>query len=335
MKTILVCGGAGYVGSHMVKMLSQHGYEVITFDNLSSGHGVAVKWGKLVVGDILQPLTINRVFKQNKIDAVFHFGARSLVSESILHPDVYYRNNVIGTLNLLDAMKRAKVKNFIFSSTAAIFGEPDYTPIDEAHAKKPINPYGVTKLSVENILQDYAKSLDLNSVSLRYFNAAGADPSGVIGENHEPESHLIPNILNSLIKNKNSLKVFGDDYDTSDGTCIRDYIHVNDLCNAHLLALQFLKTHTGAFQFNLGNGKGFSILEVIKAAEVVTGQLIPYRIEARRPGDPALLIADSGLAQVQLGWQPQYSKLENILETAWRWHLYLSNSMLCGLSKTA
>ncbi len=266
---------------------------------------------------------------------MIHFAARSQVSESILYPDMYYRNNVIGTLNLLDAMKLANVQNFIFSSTAAIFGEPEYTPIDEAHAKKSINPYGATKLSVEKISQDYAKSIGLSSVSLRYFNAAGADPSGVIGENHEPESHSIPNILNSLIRNNSTLKVFGDDYDTSDGTCVRDYIHVNDLCNAHLLALQFLKNHKGAFQFNLGNGKGFSILEVIKAAEAVTGQVIPYRVETRRPGDPALLIADSDLAKDKLEWQPQYTKLENIIETAWRWHLYLNSSMLYGMTKTA
>lgn len=335
MKTILVCGGAGYIGSHMVKMLSGQGHRVITFDNLSTGHGEAVRWGELIVGDLMKPKDIAALFERYRFDAVFHFAARSLVGESVRHPDIYYRNNVIGTLNLLDAMICTGVKKLVFSSTAAIFGNPQAVPIDEQAARQPVNPYGTTKLQVEQILHDYAEAYGLNSVSLRYFNAAGADPDSEIGEDHEPETHLIPNILKSVLEKNQDLCVFGNQYPTPDGTCVRDYIHVNDLCQAHLAALDFLARHDGAFSFNLGNGSGFSVMDVIKAAEAVTGQEIAYAVKPPRPGDPATLVSDSSLAREQLGWQPTYVELDDILETAWQWHLKLYRARIRHKPKTA
>ncbi len=334
MHKVLVCGGAGYIGSHMVKMLCEQGYEVVTFDNLSTGHSSAVKWGELFIGDLLMPISINEVFRKHKFDAVFHFATLSLVSESITYPDIYYRNNVIGTLNLLEAMKLANVKNFIFSATAAINDEQEYIPKDETHIAQPINPYGTTSLSVERILQNNATEFGLNSASLRYFNTAGADPSGTIGEQHEPETHLIPNVLNAILAGSGSLSIFGDDYNTSDGTCIRDYIHINDLCHAHLLALHYLQKQQGAFHFYLGNGEGFSILDIVQAAEEVTGKSVPYRVKKRRFGDPAILVANSELAKKQLGWQPQYTQLQDIIETAWNWHLNMHSRQTACLSNT-
>ena len=335
MKTILVCGGAGYIGSHMVKMLSGQGHRVITFDNLSTGHAAAVQWGELVVGDLMKPKDIAALFKRQRFDAVFHFAARSLVGESVRNPDIYYRNNVIGTLNLLDAMMCTGVKSLVFSSTAAIFGSPETVPICEDAVKQPVNPYGTTKLQVEQILHDYAGAYGLNSVSLRYFNAAGADPDTETGENHEPETHLIPNILKSVLEANQDLCVFGNQYPTPDGTCVRDYIHVNDLCEAHLAALDFLDHHGGAFSFNLGNGNGFSVMDVIKAAEAVTGQKIAYEIRPPRPGDPATLVSDSRLAREQLGWQARYVNLEDIVKTAWQWHLKLHSARNQLTPKTA
>lgn len=317
---ILVCGGAGYIGSHMVKMLVESGHKVTTFDNLSTGHSEAVKWGRLVVGDLLDKNALRQLFADNKFKAVMHFSAKSLVGESVSEPAKYYSNNVIGTYNLLEAMRAAGVKRFVFSSSAATFGNPISALIDESHPQIPINPYGETKLIVERLLRDYATAYGMRSVSLRYFNAAGADPSGEIGEAHDPETHLIPNVLKSALDPNNKLKVFGQDYSTPDGTCVRDYIHINDLCRAHQLALGYMEKRKGAFGFNLGNGQGFSILEIIAAAKHVSGRPIVYDLCDRRPGDPPVLVADATLARKELGWCPQYVDIMEILRTAWDWH---------------
>ncbi len=318
---VLICGGAGYIGSHMAKMLAARGEQVTIFDNLSTGHREAAQWGRLIVGDLLVPADIDRAFETGSYDAVMHFSAKSLVGESVIHPDRYYLNNVVGTINLLNALVRNRIEKFIFSSSAAVFGNPEYTPIDERHPTRPINPYGKTKLMVEGVLADYGQAYGLRSVSLRYFNAAGADPEAVIGESHDPETHLIPNILLSVArKGGQSLKVFGDDYDTPDGTCVRDYIHVNDLCDAHLRALDHLNRGGRTEIFNLGNGHGFSVLEVIRAATLVTGGDIPYTVAERRAGDPPVLVASAAKARTQLGWEPRYTGLEEIIDSAWGWH---------------
>jgi len=315
---ILVCGGAGYIGSHMAKMLVGLGHSVTVFDNLSTGHRQLVKWGRLVEGDLLRPADLKALFDRERFDGVMHFSARSLVGESIRDPDLYFQNNVTGTENLLRAMREAGLQRFVFSSSAAVYGNPAKGLIDEAHPTKPINPYGETKLRVEEILQSRAAEHGLNSVSLRYFNAAGADPQGETGELHNPETHLIPNVLRAA-KGECALQVFGNDYSTPDGTCIRDYIHVNDLCRAHLLALEYMEKKPGAHVFNLGIGKGFSILEIIRAAEKVVGKSIPFTYAPRRPGDPPVLVADSTLARKTLGWQPEYLDQEEIIRTAWSW----------------
>ena len=318
---ILICGGAGYIGSHMAKMLVVRGNRVTIFDNLSTGHREAAQWGPLIEGDLLVPGDIDKALQAGAYDAVMHFSAKSLVGESVSHPDRYYLNNVVGTLNLLNAMVRQRIDKFIFSSSAAVFGNPQYTPIDEQHPTQPINPYGKTKLMVESLLADYDHAYGLHSVALRYFNAAGADPDAQIGESHDPETHLIPNTLLSGIKRGGqTLKVFGKDYGTPDGTCIRDYIHVNDLCDAHLRALDHL-VHGGKTEiFNLGNGRGFSVLEVIQSASSVTGKEIPYSVVERRVGDPPVLVASAEKARQQLKWEPHYTELGEIIETAWRWH---------------
>lgn len=318
---ILICGGAGYIGSHMAKMLAVRGDRVTVFDNFSTGHREAVQWGTLIEGDLLAVDDIEQALRVDTYDAVMHFSAKSLVAESVLHPDRYYLNNVVGTLNLLDALVRHRIDKFIFSSSAAVFGDPEYTPIDEQHPTQPINPYGKTKLMVEGLLKDYDNAYGLRSVSLRYFNAAGADPEAQIGESHQPETHLIPNILLSVIKpSAPALKVFGQDYGTTDGTCARDYIHVNDLCDAHLRALDYLMAGGTTDIFNLGNGRGFSVLEIIRCATLVTGKAIPYSVVERRPGDPPVLVASSAKARQQLKWSPRYTDLGQIIETAWRWH---------------
>ena len=318
---VLICGGAGYIGSHMAKLLASRGEQVTIFDNLSTGHREAVQWGTLIVGDLLVQADIDKALQAGHYDAVMHFSAKSLVGESVSHPDRYYFNNVVGTVNLLNALIRHRIDKFIFSSSAAVFGNPEYTPIDELHPTQPINPYGKTKLMVENILADYDKAYGLRSVSLRYFNAAGADPEAQLGESHQPETHLIPNVLLSLGQRSGQiLKVFGQDYDTADGTCVRDYIHVNDLCDAHLRALDYLVAGGMTDIFNLGNGRGFSVLEVIQSANMVTGRDIPYSVTERRPGDPPVLVASSMKAQQRLQWSPRYTKLEQIIETAWKWH---------------
>lgn len=317
---ILVCGGAGYIGSHMVKQLSEAGHDVCVFDNLSTGHREAVQWGRLEVGDIRSPEDLDRVLSSENFDAVMHFSAKSLVGESVEQPADYYDNNVFGTWQLLEAMRRFNVQSFIFSSTAAVYGHPNEELISEDHPTLPINPYGRTKLAVERMLGDYAKAYGINSVALRYFNAAGADPSAKIGEAHEPETHLIPNILKSLADDSTRLKVFGNDYPSVDGTCVRDYIHVSDLCQAHLLAVEYLKDHCGHHCFNLGIGRGFSVMEVIDAASRVVGHAIPYDVVERRPGDPSHLVADSSLARKKLQWNPEYTDIGDIIRTAWQWH---------------
>jgi UDP-glucose 4-epimerase len=319
MKTILVVGGAGYIGSHMVKMLLAAGYHVVTFDNLSGGYQDAVLGGDFVFGDIANRLCLERLFKSYDFDGVIHFASFIQVAESVKHPNKYYQNNVAATLDLLDTMLTYNVKSFIFSSTAAIFGEPNYIPIDEQHPKQPINPYGLSKWMIEQILGDYDSAYGLKSICLRYFNAAGADPDGELGERHNPETHLIPLVLQAASGQRDAITVYGQDYDTPDGTCLRDYIHITDLCQAHLLALEQLLKGAASAAYNLGNGSGFSVKQIIDIAEKVTGKKIPVIMGERRDGDPARLIADSTQAQTILGWQPQYADLDTIITHAWQW----------------
>jgi UDP-glucose 4-epimerase len=318
---ILVVGGAGYIGSHMVKHLGLAGCAVTTLDNLSGGHADAVLHGTFVQGDIADRALLDRLLAEGRFDAVMHFASFIQVGESVVAPAKYYQNNVVNTLNLLDAMVAAGVKRFIFSSTAAIFGEPQSDTIDEQHRLQPINPYGRTKLMVEQALADYDRAYGLKSVCLRYFNAAGADPEGQLGERHEPETHLIPLVLQAASGRRPHISVFGRDYDTPDGTCIRDYVHINDLCQAHGLALQSLMGGAGSQAYNLGNGSGFSVQQVIDTARDVTGREIPVVYAERRAGDPARLVADSRAATAQLGWKPQLAALETLIGHAWAWEL--------------
>lgn len=315
---VLVIGGAGYIGSHMVKRLGQQGCSVTILDDLSSGHRDAVLCGDFVLGNFGDRAVLDAVLSKG-CDAVMHFASFIQVGESVQHPDKYYRNNVSYTLGLLDAMRAHGVDKFIFSSTAATFGEPQDTPIDERHPQQPINPYGRTKLMVEHALADYDRAYGFKSVCLRYFNAAGADPESQLGERHDPETHLIPLVLQAASGRRSNISVFGRDYDTPDGTCIRDYIHIQDLCSAHWLALESLMNGEDSQSYNLGNGNGFSVQEVIDTAEQVTGRKIPVVDGPRRDGDPARLVADSRLAREKLGWQPQYADLSTIIEHAWKW----------------
>ena len=317
---ILVCGGAGYIGSHMARWLALRDIRVTVLDDLSTGHRGFVQWGELVEADIRDRAALDRVFAAQRFDAVMHFCARSLVGESVADPYAYYASNVGGTLTLLQAMRAHGVDRLVFSSTAAVFGHPQADRIDEDHPQKPINPYGASKLMVERILADAASAYGLRSVALRYFNAAGAAPDGTIGEAHDPETHLVPNAIRAALGTGPALTLFGDDYPTPDGTCIRDYVHVDDLAQAHLLALDYLDANPGAHAFNLGNGRGFSVREVIAAVAQVSGRDVPHSIAARRPGDPAVLVASSERARAQLGWQPAYTTLAPILETALHWH---------------
>lgn len=316
---ILVIGGAGYIGSHMVKLLGVRGCAVTTLDNLNSGHRDAVLFGDFVHGDLADKVLLANLLQAGRFDAVMHFASFIQVGESVQKPAMYYANNVSNTLYLLDAMRTAGVQRFIFSSTAATFGEPQYTPINERHPQVPINPYGRSKLMIEQVLEDYDRAYGLKSVCLRYFNAAGADPEGELGERHDPETHLIPLVLQAASGRRADIAVFGRDYDTPDGTCIRDYIHINDLCEAHWLALQSLMQGAGSQRYNLGNGAGFSVQEVIDAARRVTGRPIAVRDAPRREGDPARLVADATLARQQLAWAPQFSDLETIVAHAWEW----------------
>jgi len=314
---ILVVGGAGYIGSHMVRVLQDAGHTTVTFDSLVTGFRDAVREGIFVHGDIADAPALDRVFASTSFDAVMHFASFIQVGESVRNPGKYYTNNLCATLQLLDAMLRAQVRRFIFSSTAAIFGEPEYVPIDEAHPQRPVNPYGASKQMVERVLRDYDAAHGLRSVCLRYFNAAGAHPDGRTGERHEPETHLIPLLLQAASGTRSGASIYGRDYDTPDGTCIRDYVHVLDLCQAHLLALEWLGKQDASAAFNLGNGSGYSVLEVLHAVERVTGRHLPVVDAPRRPGDPARLVADSRLIRTELGWQPRFPDLDTMVRDAW------------------
>lgn len=312
-------GGGGYIGSHMIKMLLRAGHDVISVDNFSTGYREAICGGKVVYGNLGDPAVWREVFKAEGVEAVLHFASFIQVGESAKNPAAYYKNNVADTLTLLEEMVRHGVRKLIFSSSAAIFGEPQYLPIDELHPCMPLSPYGRSKLMVEQMLGDFSRAYGLDSVSLRYFNAAGADPEGMLGECHEPETHLIPLVLKAALGRTQKISIFGNDYDTPDGTCIRDYVHVWDICGAHLQALDWLAAGRGSAAFNLGNGNGFSVREVIAAAQKVTGKDVAVEVVSRRAGDPARLVADSGRARGMLGWKPGYTELETIISHAWHW----------------
>jgi len=316
---ILVIGGAGYIGSHMLKRLAQAGYGLTTLDKLSGGVHHAVRWGALIEGDVGDAGLLERLFAEQSFDAVMHFASSIEVGASIAQPLDYYQNNLAHTLGLLQTMRRYGVHRLVFSSTAATFGEPQYLPIDEAHPQRPINPYGHSKRMVEQVLSDCDRAYGLRAVCLRYFNAAGADPDGELGENHQPETHLIPLVLQAASGRRPHITIFGDDYDTPDGTCIRDYVHVSDLCEAHWLALQSLMAGGPSQAYNLGQGQGYSVREVIATAERVTGRPIRVATVPRRPGDPARLIADPRLAQQRLGWHSRWSDLPTLIKHAWHW----------------
>lgn len=317
---ILIVGGAGYIGSHINKELTKEGYKTVVFDNLGSGHKELVKWGEFVQGDLKNIEEIRSVFKKYPIEIVLHFSAFKAVGESVIDPQKYYQNNVSNTLNLLRVMLENGVKKFIFSSTAATYGDPKYIPLDENHPQNPINPYGESKLMVEHIIRDYSKAYDFRYVSLRYFNACGADLDGEIGEWQGSGLNLIPLVLDAAIGAKEDIKVFGTDYETKDGTCVRDYIHVYDLATAHVLALKYLLNDGKSDCFNLGNGKGFSVKEVVKMAKKITGVDFKVTETGRREGDPPILLADATKAQKILGWKTKYPDLETIISSAWRWH---------------
>ncbi|MGG6267914.1 UDP-glucose 4-epimerase GalE [Leptolyngbya sp. AN03gr2] len=320
---VLVTGGAGYIGSHAVLALQQAGYEVVVFDNLVYGHRDIVESVlkvELIEGDTNDRELLDRVFASRPFSAVMHFAAYAYVGESVSQPDKYYRNNVTGTLTLLEAMVAAGIQKFVFSSTCATYGVPKTVPIPEDHPQDPINPYGATKLMVERILADFDRAYDFKSVAFRYFNAAGADPEGRLGEDHQPETHLIPLVLMVALGKRDSISIYGTDYPTPDGTCIRDYIHVTDLAEAHVLGLNYLLKGGDSDRFNLGNGNGFSVREVIEMARKITGRSINAVECDRRPGDPPALVGSAEKARSILGWNPQYADLEKILTHAWAWH---------------
>ena len=321
--SILVTGGAGYIGSHTVLALKQAGYEVVILDNLVYGHRDLVEQVlrvELIEGDTSDRLLLDNLFQSRNFAAVMHFSAYAYVGESVTDPAKYYRNNVLGTLTLLESMLAASIKNFVFSSTCATYGVPNFIPITEDHPQNPINPYGATKLMVERILTDFDVAYNFKSVRFRYFNAAGANPEGLLGEDHHPETHLIPLVLQTALGQREAISIFGTDYPTPDGTCIRDYIHVNDLADAHVLGLEYLLNGGESEVFNLGNGNGFSVREVIAAAEDVTGMVISVQECDRRIGDPPALIGTSEKARKILNWQPQYPGIKDIVSHAWQWH---------------
>lgn len=320
MKTILVAGGAGYIGSHMVVLLARRGYDVIVADNLQTGHRQAVRGARqLYVGDLRDTAFLEQVFSENRIDGVINFAACSLVGESVKDPLKYYGNNVSGAISLLSAMRTHGVKNIVFSSTAATYGEPEKQPIEESDRTEPTNPYGATKLAIENMLKWCDRAYDIRYVALRYFNAAGSDPEAAIGEDHDPETHLIPLVMKTALGQRDHIGIFGNHYPTADGTCIRDYIHVQDLAEAHLAALEYLEKGGHSDVFNLGNGTGYSVNEIIETARRVTGREIKAVVEPNRPGDPSVLIASNHKAREVLRWQPTRG-LEQIISDAWIWH---------------
>ena len=323
-QTVLVTGGAGYVGSHACKALARHGFMPVVYDNLSYGHADSVRWGPLERGDILDRARLDEVIGVHRPAAIMHFAAFIAVGESVTDPGKYYRNNVAGALNLIEAARDHGIGAFVFSSTAAVYGIPDLVPIPENAPKRPINPYGHSKWMVETMLRDFGAAHGLKSTALRYFNAAGADPDGETGERHEPETHLIPLALDAVAGNGRPLTVFGEDYPTADGTCIRDYIHVADLAEAHVAALRALLGGADSNAYNLGTGNGFTVRQVIEAVEQATGRMVPHGIGPRRAGDPAALVADPSAANRELDWRPAMSDLDSIVATAWAWHQKMS-----------
>ncbi len=319
MHNILVTGGAGYIGSHTCKALAESGFNPIVLDNLSYGHKWAVKWGELIIGDISNRDLLVKIFRKYKPIAVIHFAAFAYVGESVKKPDLYYKNNVLGSLTLLDAMIDQKIPNIIFSSTCATYGVTEKIPINESCPQIPINPYGSSKLMIETIIKDFSHAFNLNYIILRYFNAAGADPQCEIGEDHNPETHLIPIAFRALGNSQNKLIIFGKNYDTYDGTCIRDYIHVSDLAKAHIISLERLLKSRKNGIFNLGTGKGYSNLEIINSIEKITEKKVFYEFGRRREGDPQVLIADPQKAFQELKWQPKYTDIDEIIKTVWQW----------------
>jgi len=316
---VLVTGGAGYIGSHACKALAGAGYRPVVYDNLSRGHRGAVRWGAFEEGDLLDGDRLRDALTRHAPAAVLHFAALAYVGESVTHPGRYWRNNVSGSLSLLEAMRQCGVGRIIFSSSCATYGQPRQIPITEAHPQQPVNPYGESKLAVERMLEGFRTAHGIQSVALRYFNAAGSDPQGEIGEDHDPEPHLIPRALLAAAERADALEVYGDDWETRDGTCVRDYIHVEDLADAHLRALAALERGAAPAACNLGNGRGFTVKEVIAAAARVTGRQVPHRFVARRPGDPAELVGSAELARRALGWTPRHADLDGMVETAWNW----------------
>jgi UDP-glucose 4-epimerase len=316
---ILVTGGAGYIGSHAVRLFLERGHDVWVYDNLSMGHRAAVPAERLIAADLCETQRLDHALMLHRIEAVVHFAAFAFVGESVTNPAKYYQNNLVNTLNLFDALRRHKIGRIVFSSTCATYGVPEIVPITEEEKQKPINPYGNTKLAVEHALADYAAAYGWGFAALRYFNAAGAAPDGSIGEDHDPETHLIPLVLQTALGQRSAIEVFGTDYPTPDGTCVRDYIHVDDLADAHLLALEALAPGK-QLRYNLGTGRGYSVREVIRAAEEVTGKKVGVREGPRRAGDPPVLVAASEKVQRELGWRPKYTDLRSVVETAWKWH---------------
>jgi UDP-arabinose 4-epimerase len=317
---VLVVGGAGYIGSHTALALAEAGHKPIVFDSLEVGHEWAVQWGPFVQGNLADSALLKRTLHEHQIDSVIHFAAYAYVGESVNNPRKYFQNNVVNTLTLLDAMIDTGVSEIIFSSSCATYGVPQRAPIDENHPQAPINPYGETKLIVERALKWYGEAYDLNWVALRYFNAAGDDPDGRIGEDHDPETHLIPLVIEATLGKRGPVQIFGTDYPTPDGTAVRDYIHVLDLADAHIRALDYLREGGSSRVFNLGNGKGYSVREVVESVQRVSGKQVPFEEAPRRAGDPPELVGDASSAIETLGWAPSYSELDQIVETAWRWH---------------
>jgi UDP-glucose-4-epimerase GalE len=316
---VLVAGGAGYIGSHAVRLFLERGHQAWVYDNLCFGHRAAVPADRLIVGDLNETHRIDQVLLEHRIDAVVHFAAFTFVGESVQQPAKYYQNNVVNTLNLMECLRRHNVSRFVFSSTAATFGTPEQMPITEETPQRPINPYGASKLAIERALADYSRAYQWGFAPLRYFNAAGARADGSIGEDHTPETHLIPLIIQAILGQRPHIEIFGTDYPTPDGTCIRDYIHVDDLAEAHLLALEKLEPGK-QMHYNLGIGHGYSVREVIHAVETVTGKKVPVKEGPRRSGDPPVLVASSDRIQKELGWKPRYTDIQAIVETAWNWH---------------